>query len=530
MFFRTNILVLFAVLSLMCSACGSEIEHVPVKPNTEGSGAQPDDDQDDDQNEEGTEGDEGEGTEGDGNEGEGTEGEGNEGEGNEGEGTEGDGNEGDGGNENDNPTDSQYLVELSNADFEDGMSGWNTHNYKDATQATVEIVEGAGVGGSKCVKISQKSTNTVCCMAVERTLTNLKPETMYRMTAKVKYENVAKGCGAVIFHHNIIQYWNSSEYLLGTNMSEWTTATVDFLSDEKGSATICCALGYWLGGKQDGGRSTGTVYYDDVKVVEVSNELYMRSGKHMAIYIDPAQIKVPDASIDAWLQRVDDMYEAYAELVGATPYNGRKLGILTTKGIDKGYLALAGLPILWNGTKQYQRESFAAIHEHSEMDFGMMHEMGHCFNHVGNSSWNWNDEMFANFRMQYGLEKTGFAVYQRGASDSQKILYTGREILNMYKQDYDRTLNSSSGMNDNAVHYVLANLADESKLGWEPFCRTMKYLQQNGYSGNSNNWYKFSNFIDTLSRFATEVHKKDIDVWDMLSQQEIDSIKRKWIK
>ena len=501
---------LIIVLILSCCSCGGDIEMVPVKPNTEGSGSGSNgDDDNSDENEDG---------ENDGNE----EGEG----GNEGGSTgDGDGNQGD-----DSADESKYLVELSNSDFEKGMEGWSTHNYKDATQATVEIVEGMGVDGSKCVKISQKATNTVCSMAVERTLTGLKPETLYRMTAQVKYENVVKGCGAVIFNHSEIQYWNSSEYLLGTNMDEWTTAMVDFLTDQHGNAKICCALGYWLGGKQDGGRSTGTVYYDNVKVVEVSNQMYIRHGKHMSIYIDPSQIKIPDSSVDAWLKRVDDMYEAYADLVGSTPYDGRRLGILTTKGIDKGHLALAGLPILWNNKNNYQLESFNAIHEHSSMDFGMMHEMGHTFNHIGNSSWNWNDEMFANFRMQYGLEKTGYGVYQRGNGDTQKKMYKGREILKMYKQDYDKTLKSSSGMNDNAVHYVLANLADEKTLGWEPFRLTFRELHAKGYSGDSNNWYKFENFINTLSRFATEVHKREIDVWDLLTEEEIASIKRKWVK
>ena len=496
-----------------CCACGGDIEAAPVKPGTENipSDDNTDNDQntgDEDENEGENSGDENTGDDNTGNENEGSNG------------------EGDG---DDTTTEADYNVEISNADFEEGLKGWSTKNYKDATLAKVEIVDGMGVNGSKCVKISQAANNSVCCMAVERTLTDLKPETMYRFSAKVKYENVAKGCGAVIFNQNDIQYWNSSVYLLGTKMDDWTTAEIDILTDEFGSVKICCALGYWLGGKQDGGRSTGTVYYDDVKVVEVSKELYIRGGKHMCIYIDPAQITVPNSAIDAWLERVDGMYEAYADLIGDTPYNGRRLGILTTKGIDNGYLALAGLPILWNGTKNYQKESFEDIYKHNSMDFGMMHEMGHTFNHIGNSNWNWNDEMFANFRMQYGLEKTGYAVYQKGNGDTTKKVYKGREILNMYKQDYDRTLTSKSGMNDNAVQYVLANLADEKILGWEPFKLTFRHLHKNGYSGNSNNWYKFSYFIDTLSRFASEVHNKTIDVWDLLTKEEIDSIKKKWL-
>ena len=175
---KRAILTLIIILTLSCSACGGDIDYVPVKPGTENipdNGNDSDDDnQGDNTGNEDNEGDNNQGNEGD-NEG------GNEG------GDSGDDNTGD-----DTTNESDYIVELSNSDFEQGMAGWETNNYKDAKQATVEIVEGMGVNGSKCVKISQKSNGPVCCMAVERVLTGLKTETLYRMTAKVKYENVAK--------------------------------------------------------------------------------------------------------------------------------------------------------------------------------------------------------------------------------------------------------------------------------------------------------------------------------------------------
>lgn len=42
--------------------------------------------------------------------------------------------------------------------------------------------------------------------------------------------------------------------------------------------------------------------------------------------------------------------------------------------------------------------------QHDDWCFGILHEIGHVFN-IGDTSWNWNDEMFANFRMHYALEK-----------------------------------------------------------------------------------------------------------------------------
>ena len=96
-----------------------------------------------------------------------------------------------------------------------------------------------------------------------------------------------------------------------------------------------------------------------------------------------------------------------------------------------------------------------------------MHELGHVFN-LGNSSWNWNDEMFANFRMQYGLEQNQGKVWM------DERVYTGREILDMYKKDYDNTVYTQ--VNDNGIHYMLGRLAGPGGIGWEPFKAAFREL------------------------------------------------------
>ena len=253
----------------------------------------------------------------------------------------------------------------------------------------------------------------------------------------------------------------------------------------------------------------------------------MRESEHMRIWIEPGKMNTTTAVIDQWLANVDKMYESYAELMGGGPHEGRKLGIMTTRGMYAGYWALAGYPILWGANGDAQEKGFPQIAE-GTMSFGLMHEIGHVFN-IGRSNWNWNDEMFANFRMQYGMEKNNLAVYQRGAKDEKEKVYTGREILDMYKQDYENTLNNPSGMNDNAVHYVLGRMAGEDYLGWDVFCAAFKKLQENGYSGSSNGWNKFQFFINTLSECATEIKGREIDAWQYINTTEKESIKRKWV-
>ncbi|KAA2659852.1 hypothetical protein F2S32_00345, partial [Alistipes onderdonkii] len=140
--------------------------------------------------------------------------------------------------------------------------------------------------------------------------------------------------------------WNASEFAYGTN--DWTEVYLDFVPDRQGEAVVCCGLGFpW--GTYNGGKASGTVWYDNVKVTPAPEEaLYTREGEHIVLKLDRDKVTVSDADIDAWLSKLDRTYEAYRDLVGDVPFDGRKIMILNTPGIEPGYWALAGNPILWN--------------------------------------------------------------------------------------------------------------------------------------------------------------------------------------
>ena len=146
----------------------------------------------------------------------------------------------------------------------------------------------------------------------------------------------------------------------------------------------------------------------------------------------------------------------------------------------------------------------------------MLHEIGHVFN-LGQTDWNWNDEMFANFRMHYGLEQVGAKVRMTANGASESRLYVGGEIIEMYKADYDQTLPKGK-FNDNAIHYLLANLT--KSIGWEPFKRTFREITTKNCP-YGNNYDRFKYFVNTLSKHASEVHGTDYDILnDMISDTE----------
>ena len=216
-----------------------------------------------------------------------------------------------------------------------------------------EVPEGAaafwrqeeGMDGGGCVFISSPERAQVSvCHDVE----GLDPERIYRVSAFLKTSGVSEGRGAVLTveTENTDQEWNASELCYGD--SDWKKVYVDFVPAATGKAQIRCRLGDH-GGTYNGGTAHGKVWWDCISLREIlPEELCIREGKHIRLALDTDKVCVSDSTLDSWLANLDLVYESYSRLVGGTPFNGSRITILTTPGVEAGYWALAGNPILWN--------------------------------------------------------------------------------------------------------------------------------------------------------------------------------------
>ena len=373
-----------------------------------------------------------------------------------------------------------------------------TDNAADAKQATVEYLSKGGVDNSGCVKITNPEKGSVRIM---HDLKGLTPGQLYRMSAKMKCEGVKEGRGAVIFLNpeGLEQSWNASEFAYEDK--DWTDIYMDFVPDQKGNATICCSLGFpW--GTYNGGKALGTVWYDDVRVVPVTDQMYKRESEHIVVWFDPEKVTVTDEQMDQWLSKLDKVYESYHELVGDVPYDGRKIHIINTPGIEKGYWALAGNPILWNGRVKVTEVIERAVNL-DDWGFGILHEIGHVFsarNARGRGSWNWNDEIFANFRMSYAIEMCNGGVSQRN------VIYRGEDIRNYYKIFYDETIGAGIAKNNgDALHYTFLRIKD--KYGWDVFKKAFRALydiEEDQLPKMKSSYERFIYFLSHVSAAAGE--------------------------
>ena len=382
--------------------------------------------------------------------------------------------------------------------------------------ASIKFVN-EGPDKSRCIKIT---SNERAALKITKHITGLNPNTFYRVSAKVKTQDVKgdsvhgrymEGRGAVlyldVFDKNSDQPWNASKFLYGTN--DWQEVYMDFVSDEKGETYVSCGLGF-PGGTYNGGKSKGTVWYDDVKITETpKSALYIRESKHTILAIDPKHVTVDDKTVDEWLKCLDKAYDAYEELLGCVPYGGRKISILTTPGMEAGYWALAGNPILWNDNVNV-KSVLEKFKSNKDWGFGILHEIGHVFSAGtaigdGYGSWNWNDEIFANFRMSYALDK-----YE--AVMSQNTFYMGDNI-GYYKRAYKNCVAKGNLDSGDAIHYTLMRIAEI--YGWDVYKKAFRelYATPDSELGRfKNNYEKFLCFMKYVSKAASEIAGYSVDV------------------
>lgn len=334
----------------------------------------------------------------------------------------------------------------------------------------------------------------------------LKPNTVYRFSADIRTLGVTGDKGATITLMG--EWWDTAEYVKGTQQK--TNVSRTFLTDHLGVARLCVSLGI------NGQTSSGTVYFSNLKVAEA--DYIAQESKYMRLRISREHANsVKAGSIDAWLATMDRVYEQYIELVGANPYGQTKTNIYAPYP-SIGAWGLAGNPIrvTLNGVVPMLRN----FEDHNDWSFGMMHEIGHNFNsgdgkyNGSDANWNWNDEMFANFRLYYALDKLN------GRFSNGGKYYDGAQAIQYFKTDggdsYDNTIARGTYSHD-AVMYTLIRL--QNQIGWAPFEKAFREFYSKPNPNNVTNWKKFNIFLETLSKYAER------DVKETYSEQELQVIK-----
>jgi NPCBM/NEW2 domain/Peptidase M60, enhancin and enhancin-like len=229
-------------------------------------------------------------------------------------------------------------------------------------------------------------------------------------------------------------------------------------------------------------------------------KLFLVTGEHVILEASPGNLKhLKDPK--AWMDKLDAAYLAYKDLVGGTPYKGRKITVREVARYPGGW-AVAGNPIKWH--KPYLKRAFMQINK-GDWSFGILHELGHDFDM--DYRWVWEAEFFANLKMAYVAEKLKIKVHQRNWYDYAKE--DGPRLEDYYrmmarKQGAGEVVENWFRHNDPSVHHFLEI---KEKIGWEPFKATFReFAKLNRKDIPPDPAKKFNLFARYLSKFS----KKDL--------------------
>lgn len=376
------------------------------------------------------------------------------------------------------------------------LGGWN------AESANVSQSDNRGVNGSRCLVIT--STKGVDVM-FGQVVKGLDPSKPYKATVRVKSPTISGGKGANICQEFL---WAPSSAGMLTPDNQWHTETLEIdTPPSNGEVTICLRLG------STSADSKGEVYFDNVTLTE-NTDLYMRESEHCKMMVHKDLVSVSDVVIDEWLSNLDKVYECYVDLFsGRKPFSGRKM-VFRSAMIDAW--AYAGEPIQWH--QNYISHALSQLTK-GDWCFGIMHEMGHNFAPFmsgGTYTFDWNEELFANFRMYYALDQLNATVVTdasvpdgSGGYKTQEKTYVGKEIRALYKTDtsncYDRVI--AAGKTEemgNALCYMLTETVE--KYGWDLWKKTYDFLykipRDQSQEQTWSDWKRFNYLLEALNKFT----------------------------
>jgi len=263
----------------------------------------------------------------------------------------------------------------------------------------------------------------------------------------------------------------------------------------------------------------GWCFFDIVGCDDDCYNIFVQESKYMRVELHPAVLSITPEKLAVWLSNLDRMYEQYVDLMsGHTPFEGRKMVIRSFAGIAAW--AYAGYPIQWNAA--YVPGQLLDFANDGDWSFGILHEMGHNFGgHIGgfgmgNTSYNWNEELFANFRMYLALTKVSDGTVIMGE------VRRGAEIADYYKNDYDYKVGENLPLDGDGLMWALIRLGNlyqkNGDYGYWLYKQAFAIINNSPHNPDEyswTGWRKFNHFLDIISIIV------DSDVRETFSAKEL---------
>ncbi|MCL2511317.1 MAG: leucine-rich repeat protein [Bacteroidales bacterium] len=242
-------------------------------------------------------------------------------------------------------------------------------------------------------------------------------------------------------------------------------------------------------------------------IVGIDPETCIDESEHFILDIAHELIPITPCQVADWLACLDRYYDQLTDLMsGLTPFGGDKITIRSVDEISIGYAwARAGNPITWNNCCGFIPETLNKFALNGDWSFGILHEIGHNFGRYignGNNCYNWNEEMFANFRMYLAFIKLPDAMVNMDG-----FCY-GTEFWDInVQEDYNTNGPGGNKAIEAGLDWTLARIGihyqQNGDRGYWLYKQAFEIINSTPYCGNAcTKWEQFNYFLDILSSCA----------------------------
>jgi hypothetical protein len=400
---------------------------------------------------------------------------------------------------------------IQNPGFESGTSNQPDHWWPESIQgsSSFEWDGSTAHSGNRSVKVSasgQGIARWAQTALVDR-------DSEYELAGWIKTLNVQDPAGQSWTTGAKIGVYGMDSYLASAtpglrDTQNWTYVSVRFITGRTTLAKVTCTLGE-ADPLYARPTSSGTMWCDDLLLTKIRTlpRTYL-SGRHLAMDIYTEDYLAFNDPV-TYVARLDEVYEAMADLVGGIPFNGNLITVRSDASMYYGLLS--GNPILIGPGRNVGGGTFSwadVVNRHG-IDFGVPHELGHDFDlwpqsrlYMGQMNFD-GAEHWANHKVLYAYDVLG-ARYPTLTNET-----FGRTVpLGQVGQTWVEELAQpwiSSGRTDyqnmdacTALLYML-----RQQVGWEPFKGVFReYGQLSSLPAPTSDEGKVELWANTLSRYA----------------------------
>jgi hypothetical protein len=171
-----------------------------------------------------------------------------------------------------------------------------------------------------------------------------------------------------------------------------------FIADPTASATIAARLGgpAWPGSMN---LVKGRAFFDDISIRRLGSVL--SNQQRVQLFYETADLSfASEATLKAFVDRLDVVYRVYADLAGGVPFGGTTQNILSVAHTIQA-VARSGNPITWQ--RVHLQGGFASMQRENDWSFAMLHELGHNF--LLTDRFVWEGEEWANMMIFLALDR-----------------------------------------------------------------------------------------------------------------------------